>query len=129
MTAEQRFPFRFDPRYRTAARPFGVTEDRAWIAVDGEQLRVRYGPWHVATPLANIARVATTGPYRFLKTAGPAHLGITDRGLTFASNGERGVLLEFHTPITGIDAFGLVKHPNLTVTPADVDGMARALGG
>ena len=61
-------------------------------------LRAHFGRWRVTTPLANISAVATTGPYAFLKTAGPARLAITDRGLTFATNGDRGVLISFHSP-------------------------------
>jgi hypothetical protein len=72
--------------------------------------------------------VAITGPYRFYRTAGPARLGITDAGLTFASNGERGVLLSFHKRVPAIDPLGLIRHPELTVTVADVRGLVTALG-
>ena len=65
----------------------------------------------VATPLANIVEVAITGPYAFVKTAGPARLGITDRGLTFATNGQRGVLLQFAEPIRGMDPWGYCVTP------------------
>ena len=34
-----------------------------------------------------------TGPYAFWKTAGPARYAVTDSGLTFATNGDRGVLI------------------------------------
>jgi hypothetical protein len=34
----QRFSFRFDPAYGRAARPFGITPERAWVEVDDEQL-------------------------------------------------------------------------------------------
>ena len=68
-----------------------------------------------------------TGPYAFWKTAGPARLAITDRGLTFATNGDRGVLVRFANRVRGIDPLGLVRHPELTVTVADVDGLAELL--
>jgi hypothetical protein len=71
--------------------------------------------------------VEITGPYAFLKTAGPARLAITDQGLTFASNGERGVLISFAEPIRGLDPLGLVRHPELTVTVTDTDGLAAHL--
>jgi hypothetical protein len=122
------FAFGFEDRYRTPARLFGVTPDSTGIEVDELELRARFGPWHVATPLANITGVAVTGPYAFLKTAGPAHLGVTDRGLTFATNSRAGVELTFATPITGIDlGLGLIRHPNLTLTPGDVTGLAQLL--
>jgi hypothetical protein len=122
-----RFPFRFDPTYRRLARLFGVTPERAWVDVGSEELEVRYGPWRVHTPVSNITAVEATGPYSFLKTVGPARLAITDRGLTFASNGDRGVRLSFRSPVAGIDRFGLVRHPELTVTVNDVDGLVEAL--
>jgi hypothetical protein len=81
----------------------------------------------VQTPLANVVAVEVTGPYGFLKTAGPAHLGITDRGLTFATNGDRGVLMTFREPVPGIEPTGWLRHPELTVTVADVDGLVSLL--
>ena len=122
-----RLPFRFNPTYRRLARLFGVTPEGASVDLRGEELEARYGPWRVRTPLNNIACVDVTGPYAFLKTAGPARLAITDRGLTFASNGDRGVCITFHSPVPGIDPFGRIHHPELTVTVLDVDGLVEAL--
>jgi len=123
----ERFPFRFDPTYRRLARLFGVVPDRAWVDLGETELEARYGRWRVRTPVSNIAAAEVTGPYAFLKTAGPARLAITDRGLTFASNGDRGVCITFHTPVTGIDRAGRIRHPELTVTVLDVDGLVEAL--
>ena len=121
------FPFRFDPAYRRLARLFGVTPDRAWVALGEDEFEARFGPWRVRTPLSNIGSAEPTGPYSFLKTAGPARLAITDRGLTFASNGERGVRITFRSPVRGIDRAGRIRHPELTVTVLDVDGLVAAL--
>ena len=74
----ERFDFRFAPIYRQAAALFTITPDTAWVEVDADNLRARFGPWRVQTPLSNIADVAITGPYALLKTAGPARLAITD---------------------------------------------------
>ena len=65
----------------------------------------------------------------FAKTAGPPRLGLTDRGLTFASNHDRGVELRFRDKVRGVDPLGLLRHPNLTVTVADVDALHRRLSG
>ena len=121
-----RFPFRFDPSYRRLARLFGIRPDNAWVLV-GDELEARFGPWRVRTPRDNVSGADVTGPYAFLKTAGPARLAVSDRGLTFASNGERGVRLSFHSPVAGIDRFGWIRHPELTVTVADVDGLVKAV--
>jgi hypothetical protein len=104
-----------------------VTPTTAWLEVSQTTFDAHFGPWRVTTPLANISGVEVTGPYLFIKTAGPARLAVTDRGLTFATNGERGVLVSFHEPVTGLDRFGVLHHPELTVTVADVDGLAAAL--
>ncbi len=122
------FEFAFEDRYMRPARLFGVSPRTSGIEVDDHELRARFGSWRIATPLANIVTVQVTGPYAFLKTAGPAHLGITDRGLTFATNSRAGVQLDFARPITGIDwGLRLIKHPNLTLTPTDVEGLAELL--
>ncbi len=127
MTTAELFTFRFAEAYRRPARLFGITPETASVEVGADALCARFGPWRVRTALANVAAVAVTGPYAFFKTAGPARLAITDRGLTFATNGERGVLISFRSPVRGLDPLGLLRHPELTVTVADVDGLAERL--
>ncbi len=119
-----RFDFAFAEPYRLAALPFGVRPENAYVEVGERTLRAGFGRWLVQTPLTNITSVAITGPYRFVKTAGPARLGITDRGLTFATNGDRGVCMTFRQPVWGFDRLGLIRHPNFTVTVRDVDRLA-----
>jgi len=97
------------------------------VAVDGERLEAHFGPWRLVTPTSNVAGSEITGPYAFVKTAGPARLAITDRGLTFASNGERGLRIDFVTPVPGIEPTGRLRHPELTVTVTDIEGLAGAL--
>ena len=57
-----------------------------------------------------------TGPCSWPKVIGPAHLSLPDRGLTFATNPERGVCITFDAPVPGLDPFGALRHPDLTVT-------------
>ena len=104
-----------------------MTPERAWVDLGEEELEARYGRWRVRTPVSNIAGCRGDRAVSFLKTAGPARLAITDRGLTFASNGDRGVCITFHSPVLGIDPFGRIRHPELTVTVLDVDGLVEAL--
>ncbi len=127
MPDAERFAFSFAPAYRAPARFFGVTRSTAWVDVGAGNLRARFGPWRVETSLSNITGVAITGPYALIKTARPARLAITDRGLTFATNGDRGVLISFASPVRGLDPLGLLRHPELTVTVADVDRLAARL--
>ena len=123
----ERFGFAFAPAYRLVARPLAIRPATAWVDVGDETLDARFGPWRLSTQLANITDVAVTGPYAFWKTAGPARLAITDRGLTFATNGYRGVLISFRTPVRGLDPLGVLRHPELTVTVAEVDRLAQVL--
>lgn len=122
-----RFSFRFDPRYARLNRRFGITPDQAWVEVTEGELRARFGHWHLKTGLDNVASVELTGPYRFIKTAGPARLGVTDLGLTFATNGERGVLITFHRRVPGVEPLGLLRHGELTVTVAEPEELADLL--
>lgn len=121
------FPFRFTPLFRAAARPFGVTPEWAYVAVVGDDLVARYGPWRLRTPLANVRAWQPSGPYAMPKVIGPAHLSLADHGLTFASNAEAGLCLRFAEPVGGIDPLHRLRHPGLTVTVADVEGLAAAL--
>jgi hypothetical protein len=81
----------------------------------------------VKTPVANVVGVTPTGPYSALKTMGPAHVSLVDRGLTFASNRRQGLCIRFRRAVPGLAPTALVRHPALTVTVDDVDGLARAL--
>jgi hypothetical protein len=122
-----RFDFAFAPNYRRFARAFLVSPENAWVEIGDETFEARFGRWWVRTPLTNITDAEVTGPYAFWKTAGPARLAITDRGLTFATNGDRGVLILFEDPVRGLDPLGILRHPELTVTVTDVDGLADLL--
>lgn len=121
------FPFRFDPTYRRLAAPFGIRPGNSRVVVTEHQLDARFGPWRLRSPIENVAGVECTGPFSLVKTAGPAHLSFADRGLTFATNGDAGLCIRFEEPVHGIDPFRILRHPGLTVTIEDVDGLARAL--
>lgn len=121
------FPFAFADSYRVAALLFGITPNRTLLTLTEQNLVVRFGPWHVHTTLSNVAGAAVTGPYRWIKTAGPARLAITDRGLTFATNGDHGVEITFRDPIAGLEPTGRLRHPTLTVTVADYRTLSTVL--
>jgi hypothetical protein len=124
---ERRFEFAIDPRYARVLRVFGVRRGRAWVGIDAERLRVRYGFWRLETALANVESAGVTGPYRSaLRAIGP-HISVKDRGLSFCTNIERGVCILFREPVRGRETAGLMRHPGLTVTPVDPAGFAREL--
>lgn len=112
-------PFAVDRWFALASLPFGVTARRARVEHGDGRFVARFGPWVVDTPLANVASAEVTGPYTWFKVAGPAHLSLEDRGLTFATTDRRGACLSFHEPVGGIDPWGRIRHPGLTVTVAE----------
>ena len=122
-----RFDFSFDPLHRAFGLPFGITPGTTGVDVEADRLDARFGLWRVSTALANVEGTEVTGPYSALKTIGPAHLSVADRGLTFATNARRGLCIRFSEPVPGIEPTGRLRHPGLTVTVADVDALARAL--
>jgi len=81
----------------------------------------------VSTDITNVAGTEVSGPYRTLTTIGPAHFSLADRGLTFSTNGRRGLCIRFKEPVPGLEPTGRLRHPGLTVTVADVDGLAATL--
>lgn len=100
---------------------------RASVRVADGRLVVRFGIWRVDTPVGNVVRTESSGPFAFVKTAGPAHLTFSDRGLTFATTGRQGLMIHFREPVRGIDPLGLVRHPNLTVTVLERERLADEL--
>ena len=119
-----RLPFATDPRWWVPGLPAGVTPATAWVEVGPETLRARFGLFSVCTPRSNVVAAEVTGPYRWYRTVGPPRLGVSNLGLTFATNGRAGVLLTFAEPVRGV---GLLRHPELTVTVADPDRLVALL--
>lgn len=123
------FRFAWTAAYRLAAAPFGVTPANSRVTLLPGVLDVRFGPWFVRVPRVDIEQVSITGPYGFVKTAGPAHVSLADRGVTFASNGHQGVCLQLRRPVVGAEPFRALRSPGVTVTVADCAGLYRALTG
>lgn len=124
----KRFEFSWDTRYRLAALPFGLLPSSTWVEIDDSELFVHYGLWKLRTTLDNVVGVEASGPFAFLKTAGPPHLSFSDRGISFTTNGRHGLCVSFREPVPGIDPTGIIKHPGATFTVVDPVGFASALG-
>ncbi len=121
------FDFAFDALHRALGLPFGITPRTTQVEVDGDGLLARFGLWRLSTSLGNVDGTEVSGPYSPFKTMGPAHLSLVDRGLTFATNSRRGLCIRFREPVPGIEPTGRLRHPGLTVTVADIDGLATVL--
>lgn len=121
--AAQHFAFAHDRRFALLLRPFGVTPERAWVRLDDTSLRVRFGRFHVSTPLTNVKDVQVTGPYQAYKALGP-RMSAVDRGATYGTSAHGGVCVCFHEPVRALAPF---VNPGLTLTVADVEGLAAAI--
>ena len=122
---EQRFAFAFDPRFRRLLAVLGVRPSTSWVAIDDDRFEARFGHWRVRTPASNLADVTITRDYRALKAIGPRG-SLADRGATFGSSTLAGVCVCFHEPVTAL-AGRLQRHPALTVTVEDPEGLAAAV--
>lgn len=119
------FEFDFDDRYRLLLRGIGVTENTALVTVSDEELRVRFGPWTLSTPMANVTGVERSGDYQWFKAIG-ARGSFADGGVTFGTNSRAGVCATFAEPVPALVG-ALLKHPGMTVTVADPEGLAAAI--
>jgi len=122
----QQFDFEFERRFRPMLAVVGVFSSTAHVTIGDSELVAHFGPWSCETTLDNIIDVQTTGPYQARRAIGPRG-SMTDRGLTFGSTTAGGVSLRFREPVHGLDPFGAIAHPGLTVTVADREGFAAAV--
>ena len=121
-----RFPFRFDPKFAALLRVGGITETDSGIELTAETFAAQFGRWTVVTPTSNLARFEVTRDYRWYRAIG-VRSSLADHGLTFGSNADAGVCVCFHQPVPRTGPLIFARHTALTVTVADVDGLADAL--
>lgn len=121
------YPFRFDPWFALAARPLGVTPHTSQVVVDADGLDIRFGPWRITTPIANLFGATVTGPYAWPKVIGPPHLSFADFGITFATNSEAGVCIHLVDPVRGSTPLSYPRHGSITVTVEDSESLAAAI--
>jgi hypothetical protein len=121
-----RFAFDIDPAWRVPLMLLGVRPDRAFVALEEGELRVRFGPWVLRTPLSNVSDATETGPYSPLKIFG-ARMSLADRGVSFGANARRGVCVRFRTPVPALAPGGFLSHPGATLTVSDPEGLVKAL--
>lgn len=123
VNGRQRFPFVFDARLAPLYAIFGVTPSRAYVEIDDE-LYIRFGPWVLRTALDNVLDLRFTGPYRWWRIAGPAHVSLADGGITFATTTAGGLCIRFRNPVPALLPTARVCHPTATVTLATPEAFA-----
>lgn len=126
-TAPEVFPFRFAASYRPLAALFGITPRTAKVELTPDDMQIRFGPWRLRTSCANVGAIERSSDLSWPKTAGPARLSVVDKGITFATCGQRAVCLHFREPVSALLPTGRLKHPGATITVADPDAFISAL--
>ena len=121
-----RYEFAFSRPLSWPLALIGVTPWTAHVDVTDDEFAVRFGPWSLVTPLSNVEGAELTGPYLPFKVFGP-HISLADHGATFGTTWRRGVCVQFREPVPAALPGGLLRHPAVTVTVADADGLAAAL--
>ena len=121
-----RFEFAFDPPTEAGLLLAGITRRNSSVVVDDQWFTARFGRWTVRTPLSNVVDASVGGPYRWWKAVG-VRLSLGDKGLTFGSSTRSGVCVAFREPVRGLDPWGLVRHPGLTVTVARPEDLVAGL--
>jgi hypothetical protein len=123
--AKGTFRFAFEPRVAAFSYLLGITPWTTGVEVGDGELRIRFGPWSLHTSLDNVSGAEVSGPYAWSRIAGPPRLSLRDRGVTFATSSRRGVCIRFRK---AVPVLPLLRHPAVTVTVEDCEGLAKMLG-
>ena len=120
------FPFAVDFRLAPFWLPFGLHPGRDGVTVTDQTFLATFGFLKLETALGNIDEAHVTRDYRWWTAAG-VRLSLADRGLTFGTNRSAGVCVHFRDPVPS--PLRHKGHPALTVTVtvADVEGLAERL--
>jgi hypothetical protein len=121
-----RFPFAFDFPLAAPLAAVGVVPATAHVDVGDGWFTVRFGPWRLRTPVANVGAMHVTGPYRAYRALG-THVSLADRGVTFGTNTRQGLCVEFFEPVPAALPGGLLRHPGATVTVREPERLREEL--
>ena len=122
---DQFFPYRLDNRWKAMFVVLRVgADDGVTITADG-RLVATYGRFTVDNPLDNIDHTQVSGPHRWYTAVGP-RLSFSDDGLTFGTNHQRGLCIEFIEKVPRV--IGFKNHSALWVSVADPEALAAAIG-
>jgi hypothetical protein len=121
--AEQFFPYARDHRWKLLLLPLGLRKTDG-VTVNDTTMRATFGRSSVETPLDNIVATKATGPHRWYTAVG-LRLSFSDDGLTFGTNHERGLCIEFEQKVKRV--IGPRDHSALWVSVEDPEALAAAL--
>jgi hypothetical protein len=119
------YRFSFDMRLVVFWGAFAVRPGKDGVTLtDDGRLRATFGFLKLDTPLDNVDGAHITRDYRWWTAAG-ARGSLKDDGLTFGTNAKAGVCIHFREKVPS--PLRRKGHSALTVTVADVEGLAVAL--
>jgi hypothetical protein len=119
------FAYAVDRRLAPFWLPFGVRPSKDGVTISDDGIfRATFGFFRMETPLTNIDGAHVTRNYRWWTAAG-ARGSFVDDGLTFGTNRTAGVCVHFREPVPS--PLRRKGHSAITVTVADVDGLAARL--
>ena len=124
MTDPNFFPYEIDKRWLALFAALRVSDSDGVHITDDGKLLATFGRVKVETPLANIDHTKVTGPHRWYTAVG-LRLSFSDDGLTFGTNHQRGLCIEFKEKIPKV--IGMRDHSALWVSVADPEGLAAAI--
>lgn len=124
--SEQFFPYRIDTRWKAIFAALRVDSTDGVTVGDDGSLVVTFGRQRVETTVDNVAHTQITGPHRWYTAVG-LRLSFSDDGLTFGTNHELGLCIEFVERIPKV--IGFRDHSALWVSVADPEALAAALDG
>src|SRR3954453_7785499 len=93
-----RYPIRIGRRSRRFLRiAFGVTPARAWAEIGDGVIRVRFGWFELAAPIATAQRWRIEGPWAWITAIG-VRMSIRHRDVSFGGSHHGGGRIDFHAP-------------------------------
>jgi hypothetical protein len=120
------FRYQVDKKFLPVLVPLGLRRDRDGVRLDDDEGVVATLGWfRLITRLSNIDGAHITRHYRWWTAVG-VRMSFVDDGLTFGTNTQAGLCIHFREKVPSV--LRREGHSALTVTVADLAGLAEALG-
>jgi hypothetical protein len=121
--AGTRYPIRIGRRSAPLLRLlFGVTPNRAWAAVEDEEVMVRFGRFELRAPLAEITGWRSEGPWHWITAIG-VRRSVRHGDVSFAGSPRGGVRMDLREPMK----WTIFRVPAFYVGVEDLEGFAAEL--
>jgi hypothetical protein len=119
------FRYAIDKRYLPVLLAMLLRPSRDGVALTDDDFVATFGLVKITTPRANITGAHITRNYRWWTACG-IRMSDVDDGLTFGTNRDAGVCIHFAEKVRS--PMRRSGHSALTLTVADLEGLAAAFG-